>query len=1356
MAPTQIHNLTFIARDGNSYASPVRLGRPDKAWDSNSLIASVFGILVKERLGIDVVYVSNPDEIVTFQALLGCLDWMTYFSLEGLPCVPAPTLQAAQEAVNARRKVFADPLPDIFISLEQWPTPMLNRSTRSVEPLHDYGSIGFVSEYALWVKLATCKTAWDTGRVVLRDYHAYREPATASYFTKLSIIVVDPDIIGASWILRYCPGNLLNSWDVATLDYSAKYIEQQGFSCNDSLGGGVALWRSTACAALGDNWTTDCTPVILAPTIPACGPILLGVNISEAKMVLLTVTDWGKVSLLLDKYDMVWLWWSTDAQHYHRRPEVLRLDDSTEHSTSSNTVPLKTVWSPSLRSSRSLQILLQQFLIDIEELNTMLTLLVQAKDAGHGPSNIEQPYFFTKIACDWMRNNTEFWEGFLPNSKYCEDGQFFDDVLVGCTSCPPGTRWIFSGSQGSCVPCPPGTTQSEAGQSACLPCISGTASNATGLRAKPFECPRCDIGYYSDMEGSTTCKSCDPKKNTISPGSTKKEDCHCMKGWHSSALFRETAASSSVCTRCDSTMVCHFGLEYPQVLPGYYTFPIDPLSIFKCSLDPEKSSCLGGPLGNTACSGLRHGFLCAMCPEGSIAAGNSECIKCSQGDRMSVAFLLIAFVVACGLLVLWSHRSSVRNNPAMLSAACFFSQLLTCLQLFSAIATTKIRWGEPLDSIQRRILVFSLNLNDVVNLACVDFQDPAANYGARMIGPMVLCLFAFLLVFVLQCAFTRICVAFEDVVNVIGQFLLAVYISIALASLLPYHCYQHPNGSFSLVSDPSILCSLDGTYSNIIAISAVSFLVYVVGTLALVLYAVVRYPIEIIKDDVKFLRMYHFLFFRVTPRYYYFAAVWLIRNFFIALLPMVISPEEAFVALYIIIVIFLISLALTASSRPWRSESMNLADVFLHIPLSAFMVATAMDSAARPMSFGFTVLLTFFLVGTVVSLVALFLWSLVETLFVQAYVDFFLSHHKVGGACMARYLKVILSQHRRSVFLDSDNLFQLGHLLDAVKKSRVFLLLLSGEVLSRPWCGGEIVTAHQCGIPFACCVSDVGRKATTPQVLLARDFDQYYNLSGAAVTEFFRDFILLVPYGIIVKHLTSAYDFLSKQEVLYFELQDHSRIIQECQNILKMGRRPCTCSTWTYMAGVDSSVSFRNLNKIPPTSILCDPKDREAIASARFIAVFLRHLTQQEISLSPCFSDNFYERHIAILVVCMGARVIHDVGFLILLERVFSHFPTIGLIPVRISDTFTYPDSDYYKNLGTTFDVHSADINLSSIVTCLQILFETIAVPINVGYATQRVLDASVKGLLRRIRGHQVLSDPVSPRLSAKGTIMSI
>ena len=80
----------------------------------------------------------------------------------------------------------------------------------------------------------------------------------------------------------------------------------------------------------------------------------------------------------------------------------------------------------------------------------------------------------------------------------------------------------------------------------------------------------------------------------------------------------------------------------------------------------------------------------------------------------------------------------------------------------------------------------------------------------------------------------------------------------------------------------------------------------------------------------------------------------------------------------------------------------------------------------------------------------------------------FLSHYKTEAGAAARLMKGRLRVElgREEIFLDSDDLQHLSHLLDQVRASDTVVVLLTKNVLSRPWCLLEIYTAIQAHIPI--------------------------------------------------------------------------------------------------------------------------------------------------------------------------------------------------------------------------------------------------------------------------------------------------
>ena len=73
----------------------------------------------------------------------------------------------------------------------------------------------------------------------------------------------------------------------------------------------------------------------------------------------------------------------------------------------------------------------------------------------------------------------------------------------------------------------------------------------------------------------------------------------------------------------------------------------------------------------------------------------------------------------------------------------------------------------------------------------------------------------------------------------------------------------------------------------------------------------------------------------------------------------------------------------------------------------------------------------------------------------------FLCHHKGGGGALVSFVKLAMKRSTNAeVFIDSDNLEDLGVLFDVVRTQvQNHVVILTRGLLKRGWCAGDIVTA---------------------------------------------------------------------------------------------------------------------------------------------------------------------------------------------------------------------------------------------------------------------------------------------------------
>jgi hypothetical protein len=136
---------------------------------------------------------------------------------------------------------------------------------------------------------------------------------------------------------------------------------------------------------------------------------------------------------------------------------------------------------------------------------------------------------------------------------------FNNDDHTGCTSseqCPVGSGLLSNGS--GCEVCPVGRWSSVEDNSQCVDCAVGMATASTGSVAES-DCQVCEAGKYGATAGSP-CEDCVPGKSNPIEGSVSIDDClPCAVG-----KFSEVDGATT-CTTCDA------GKVSPPLTPSLIT-----------------------------------------------------------------------------------------------------------------------------------------------------------------------------------------------------------------------------------------------------------------------------------------------------------------------------------------------------------------------------------------------------------------------------------------------------------------------------------------------------------------------------------------------------------------------------------------------------------------------------------------------------------------------------------------------------------------------------------------------------------------------------------------------------------------
>jgi len=699
----------------------------------------------------------------------------------------------------------------------------------------------------------------------------------------------------------------------------------------------------------------------------------------------------------------------------------------------------------------------------------------------------------------------------IPHLALFPDCSVLNAVLAGdaCVKCAPGT--VYDVQNDLCTTCPLGSFQNESGRSACdisppgyfiedvvlpgsialcpagyscpqsgtilpTPCAQGQYVSEAGSSA----CTLCMTGRYQPELGALSCLDCaaEIKESTTAyRGSTDSSECICPEGMYLGI------SDNSTCRRCPAGMFCSLGSDvrniqrsddveaedrhYPQALPGFMTLTEDPLHPYECL---DEGACPGGAPGVCGFRRTADVIACGECDEFSFEAAE-KCKECGQGSWLPffIATLLALIVLAVTSVV---TNVSVQATPgAAMTVSAVIGVLVTSVQTLSVLNKMGAVWGEPLDTIMTMAGLVRLK-SEVLKVGCVTGNGPAMTYlYGQLVAPLsipmvgaILCLMKYAFP-IRSLAHVPLLV---QLTNTVGTIASALFITIVLQCVEPFVCYRHlERDDWSLVSSPSILCyRFDASgYMSIATIGVVVFLLVPFPFIAMCAIFIRRYPkIVLSTENQNFLHASRFLFYRFTPRRYYFNFFILLRNLALGLVPAVLSGRPGLEGLAIASLLSLYC-GVHQELRAWRSDILNLVDATVCFLLVLVVLCAALlitDSVATEMiqaaAGTFTIILF-------MTLVAALCRGVRERLLPRKFA-YFICHHKAEAAAQARFLKIVLQQERYCrIFIDSDDLCDLDGLFDIVKtRVKHLVVYLTAETLRRPWCAGEIATATQARI----------------------------------------------------------------------------------------------------------------------------------------------------------------------------------------------------------------------------------------------------------------------------------------------------
>lgn len=630
----------------------------------------------------------------------------------------------------------------------------------------------------------------------------------------------------------------------------------------------------------------------------------------------------------VESYRSLWYWWVPDSTFIEMSPQAVIFPRHSpsgwlrgDKATGAKGSYVAKMASTNLQSKAPrVQELVQKVLLELDEI---MDLLLDVKVKG----SVET------TACTWIRNNRDRWDRWIASATYCiqgqglvnADGEFVQkrSEAAGCAVCSSGTYsedFDDDGKTRRCAKCSPGYSQGESYSSSCEPCGKGTAAPYAGST----ECQLCGVGFYQDRVAQTECTPCSANRTTQLLGAGSKDACICKAD--------SIEDQSQTCIACSKGLWCPIGstveklllangtiADSPRLEEGYKSERLDPISVYKCST-PQ---CPGG--APDSCSRGHQGIACANCQPQHYTSFSGECYPC--GIDIPSAILVIFSILLIGVFISYYPLTLpyVAKGSGLFCAAASFGIAVGLLQTLGVL-NTAISWQAGETPLLHFASLFVFDL-DGFGYNCVADRDVEL-YGitASFFWGVPLCFVILGLVTNLSPLLKRRGLAWQTTktVNCIGHFLQVASTTMASVGLLPFMCYDHPNGKQSILKYSNTLCGSAEHLS--MQIIGTSLLVLSVSFFSMCCFAAWKAPTWSAGPKASSrIPAIVFLIQRFRPSKWWFGLIIVGRGQLLSL-PVVFATNMPNLHLMIMLSVQQLYTNLQLWCQPWKSPILNLGD----------------------------------------------------------------------------------------------------------------------------------------------------------------------------------------------------------------------------------------------------------------------------------------------------------------------------------------------------------------------------------------------------------------------------------------------
>eukprot|EP00931_Biecheleriopsis_adriatica_P048436 TRINITY_DN27982_c0_g1_i1.p1 TRINITY_DN27982_c0_g1~~TRINITY_DN27982_c0_g1_i1.p1 ORF type:complete len:1575 (+),score=273.60 TRINITY_DN27982_c0_g1_i1:585-4727(+) len=785
-----------------------------------------------------------------------------------------------------------------------------------------------------------------------------------------------------------------------------------------------------------------------------------------------------------------------------------------------------------------------------------------------------------------------------------------------CEACPVGKVQANEASS-ECELCPPGrSSRGKTGSERCSPCEPGQEAPSSGSE----RCVACPRGRYSETDGTERCVVCGNGQSTKDMGSSSSDSCVCMTGQYlKGSKFNSTWLER--CTTCPPGLNCPGGNGPPLQLPGYWAETLDAdareYSVFKCR---DEFECPGKSIGT--CADGRGGRACNNCEAWHHDVMDGRCEPCQNSHSLPLILLLLvaAFTVAA-LFCFGTAKLSTQSTDQM-TLMLTAGQLIMMFQTMSAIRYMDIHWEGPAKWFIGFLSVFSLDL-DILSLGCVFASDgPLLKISLQLlVYPMFLA--GLLLVWWCSKRCLQRRISGDAIINMSGVVAIALFMTLTLIALLPFQCTVSPNDTYTMVTQPGVICYTSTQHWFLVCFAIVGIAMYPVTIISTCVYATLKHPSYIRSGQgLLIVGRYRFLFQRFSPERYYYGVLYLGRNAVLTLIPTVAVswPGAQIVCMTIVL---LTSMIAQIRLWPWRTRAANISEMLFVPSVILFLASAAPMVDFKGHRERHTALLSWMLcIVCLLMLVALLaaisatVWRLLRP---TRRFKAFICHQKSTAGSLARFVKLMIGKHSTDhVFLDSDQLHDLDTLFDTVRCwTQNVVVLLTPEVLTRPWCVGEVATAWSNGVPIVLVSCNGSRPLSAASMEAVMD----------SWTESERQ--LLLNFGIDMPLVKNTAEHLQGLPTLsmprFGELEEQENSVLQLMATCHLRRRPFMEKA---RAGQDASVL-----------ILGHTAEAEVLSTCMVLQTLLQRMLQQVtciVRTDAELKDCLVEAKFAVVVLSRG------------------------------------------------------------------------------------------------------------------------